>query len=107
MLPKFLKKLYAHAVEETGIEKARQTLGEIVNRAQYKNEPTLITRQGKAVAVVISVEQALGAWGIAATTIGGGEYARLRRELRELVNGVPSDCPDAPQVPQGEEAGAL
>lgn len=36
-------------------EKARSKLSDILNRAAYVNEPTILTRHGKSVAVVISV----------------------------------------------------
>jgi prevent-host-death family protein len=41
-------------MEETGIEKARNQLGEIVDKARFTGEPTTITRQGKPAAVVVS-----------------------------------------------------
>jgi prevent-host-death family protein len=42
-------------MEQVGIEKARTTLGEIVDRARIAGQPTMITRQGKPAAVVVSV----------------------------------------------------
>ncbi len=36
-------------------EEARTKLSDILNRAAYRNEPTVLTRHGKGVAVVISV----------------------------------------------------
>lgn len=39
---------------------------DLLNRAAYLKEPTLVTRQGKAVAVLVSVE-------------GWGELVRLKR----------------------------
>ncbi len=75
-------------MESIGIEAARADLGGVVDRARLKQEPTLITRAGKPAAVVVSVDHMLGVWGLAATTIGGGHYAKLRRELRELANGT-------------------
>ena len=41
-------------MEETGIEKARNQLGEIVDKARFTGEPTTITRQGKPAAVLVS-----------------------------------------------------
>jgi prevent-host-death family protein len=43
-------------MEEIGIEMARATLGEIVDRARFTGQPTRITRQGKAAAVVVSAD---------------------------------------------------
>jgi prevent-host-death family protein len=53
-------------VEETGIEQARATLGEIINRALFAGAHTLITRAGKPAAVIVPVEwheKALAAMG--------------------------------------------
>ncbi len=36
-------------------EQARTKLSDILNRAAYRNEPTILTRHGKGVAVVISL----------------------------------------------------
>lgn len=36
-------------------EQARANLSDILNRAAYRNEPTILTRHGKGVAVVISI----------------------------------------------------
>jgi prevent-host-death family protein len=53
-------------MDTVSIEQARRALGEIVDRARLAGEPTLITRQGKAAAVVVPVgwyeraRQALG-----------------------------------------------
>ena len=43
-------------MEELGIEDARRQLGEIVNRAHFAEQHTLITRQGKPVAVVVNAD---------------------------------------------------
>ena len=40
-------------METVGIEKARASLGEIVDRARFTGQPTMITRQGKPAAVVV------------------------------------------------------
>lgn len=39
-----------------GIEQARNALGELVDRARMTGEHTVITRNGKPAAVVVSVE---------------------------------------------------
>lgn len=39
-----------------GIEQARNVLGEVVDRARFSDEFTVITRHGKPAAVVVSVE---------------------------------------------------
>ena len=36
-------------------EEARTKFSDILNRAAYRNEPTILTRYGKGVAVVISI----------------------------------------------------
>lgn len=43
-------------MEEISIEGARPKLGEIIDRARFAEQPTLITRQGKPAAVVVSAE---------------------------------------------------
>ena len=42
-------------MEQVSIEEARRTLGEIVDRARLADQATLITRQGKPAAVVVSL----------------------------------------------------
>jgi prevent-host-death family protein len=55
---------------------ARERFSDIVSRAYYKNEPTIVERQGKPMAVVISPEQ----------------YAQLQRqgrqELFEIIRAI-------------------
>lgn len=41
-------------MEETGIERARNQLGCIVDKARFTGEATTITRQGKPAAVLVS-----------------------------------------------------
>lgn len=43
-------------MDEIGIEKARASLGEIVERARLLDEPTLITRHGMPAAYVVSTK---------------------------------------------------
>jgi len=43
-------------MEEIGIERARNLLGEIVDRARFTGQPTLLTRQGRAAAVVVNAD---------------------------------------------------
>jgi prevent-host-death family protein len=43
-------------MDDIGIEDARKALGEIVDRARLRGETTVITRQGRAAAVVIGIE---------------------------------------------------
>jgi prevent-host-death family protein len=43
------------SIQEIGIEQARHQLGEIVDRARLVGQPTRITRQGKAAAVIVNV----------------------------------------------------
>jgi prevent-host-death family protein len=43
-------------MDEMSIERARLKLGEIVDRARIAGQFTMITRQGKPAAVVVSVE---------------------------------------------------
>lgn len=44
-------------MEQVSIEEARRTLGEIVDRARLAGQATVITRQGKPAAVVVSLER--------------------------------------------------
>ncbi len=48
--------VYVPGMEEIGINAARPKLGDIVDRARFNNIPTVITREGKPAAVVVSVE---------------------------------------------------
>jgi prevent-host-death family protein len=43
-------------MDEIGIERARNLLGEIVDKARFTNEPTAITRQGKPAVIVVSAK---------------------------------------------------
>jgi prevent-host-death family protein len=43
-------------MEAVSIETARRTLGEIVDKARLAGQPTLVTRQGKRAAVVVSAD---------------------------------------------------
>jgi prevent-host-death family protein len=43
-------------MEQISIEDARRTLGEIVDQARLAGRPTVITRQGRPAAVVVSLE---------------------------------------------------
>ncbi|MDQ3763869.1 MAG: type II toxin-antitoxin system Phd/YefM family antitoxin [Actinomycetota bacterium] len=43
-------------MSELSISKARDHLGEIVSRAEHAHERTVLTRHGKAVAAVISID---------------------------------------------------
>ena len=54
-----------------GLEQARNTLGQIVDRARFTGEPTHLTRQGKPAAVIVSAEWYAWATGVI-------EGARLR-----------------------------
>ena len=42
-------------MDEVSLQRARSTIGEIVERARLGGTPTLITRHGKPAAVVVSV----------------------------------------------------
>lgn len=74
-------------MEETGIEQARKGLGEIVDRARYRDEPTLITRTGKPAAVVIGIETLRQIWGVAVAVtspvIRDSPIAAIMRRLDE------------------------
>lgn len=43
-------------MDEMSIEQARPKLGEIADRARLAGQPTLLTKQGKPAAVVVSVD---------------------------------------------------
>ena len=54
-------------MDEISLHHARNTIGEIVNKARYSGTPTLITSQGKPAAVIVSVpwyEDALSQLGV-------------------------------------------
>jgi prevent-host-death family protein len=51
-----LPKLYDMRMTELPLSAARDHLGEIVSRAEHAHERTVLTRHGKAVAAVISIE---------------------------------------------------
>ncbi|MPR31910.1 type II toxin-antitoxin system Phd/YefM family antitoxin [Salmonirosea aquatica] len=53
-------------------QQMRDQLSDLLNRAAYLHEPTLVTRQGKAVAVLVSVED----W---------EEYLRLKNDSKEIA----------------------
>ena len=42
-------------MDTISLHHARNTIGDIVNRARYSGTPTLITSQGKPAAVIVSV----------------------------------------------------
>jgi prevent-host-death family protein len=44
-------------MEQVSLDQARRTLGEIVDRARLTGRATLITRQGKPAALVISIDR--------------------------------------------------
>lgn len=64
-------------MDEVGIEQARRTLGEIVDRARIAEQQTRITRQGKPAAVVVSAkwyDAALEALDYIGRTVDTGRY---------------------------------
>ena len=48
--------LYNLGMTELPVSAARDHLGEIVSKAEHANERTILTRHGKAVAAVISID---------------------------------------------------
>jgi prevent-host-death family protein len=66
-------------MDEIGLEKARRVLGEIVERARLKNEPTHITRLGKPAAVVVGAEWYAWATGVIEGSIMRGVDGFLGR----------------------------
>lgn len=48
--------LYDSGMSELPISEARDRLGEVVSRAEHAHERTVLTRRGKPVAVVISLD---------------------------------------------------
>jgi prevent-host-death family protein len=63
-------------MDEIGIERARHTLGEIVDKARFTGEPTAITRQGKRAVVVVGVqwfEQAADVIDMTLRAVGRGD----------------------------------
>jgi prevent-host-death family protein len=47
-------------MDEVPISQARDQLGEIVSRAAYARQPTVLTRRGKPIAAVIPYEELPG-----------------------------------------------
>ena len=43
-------------MDEIGIEQARNQLGEIIDRARFTGQPTLLTRKGKPGGVVVNAD---------------------------------------------------
>jgi prevent-host-death family protein len=43
-------------MDQVSIEGARRTLGDVVDKARFTGEPTVITRQGKPAAVIVGVD---------------------------------------------------
>lgn len=61
-------------------QEMRNQLSDLLNRAAYLKEPTLVTRQGKAVAVLVSVDD----W---------EEYIRLKKASEEFADQADSHVP--------------
>jgi prevent-host-death family protein len=84
-------------MEEIGIEQARQTLGEIVDRARFRDEATLITRQNKPAAVIAAIEPSdeeirarIKAYADAAGMTMAEMSDRMRRLSEALASGAKS-----------------
>ncbi|WP_109030082.1 type II toxin-antitoxin system Phd/YefM family antitoxin [Streptomyces rubrogriseus] len=60
------------------IAEARNVLGEVISRARYANEPTVLINRGKEAAVIVSYEDYM-------------TLRELRGYLRELEAGTTSD----------------
>jgi prevent-host-death family protein len=93
-------------MEETGIEKARNQLGEIVDKARFTGEPTTITRQGKPAAVVVSSDWLANVaallddleavaeyshWSLALRSGAGRRIAGLAPQDRRVVHHIDGD----------------
>lgn len=70
--------MYVPGMEEIGINAARPKLGDIVDRARMNNIPTVITREGKPAAVVVSVEFYEDAQKLCGLAIAAGTRPRIR-----------------------------
>lgn len=71
-------------------QQMRDQLSDLLNRAAYLHEPTLVTRQGKAVVVLVSVgdwEQHLQMKAAHETREAGGQTAESRQESADSWNG--------------------
>jgi prevent-host-death family protein len=53
-----------YSMDDMSIEAARRALGEIVDRARLMDEPTVITRQGKRAAIVVSTDWYFRVWDV-------------------------------------------
>ena len=72
-------------MDEMSIEAARPKLGEIVDRARFTGEPTQITRTGKPVAVVVSVDWLERTYAALAAYAGSDDPPVSAREVRGHV----------------------
>jgi prevent-host-death family protein len=72
--------------DEESIERVRNKLGEAVDRARYADRPTVITRQGKRAAVIVST-----AWYETAKAAIAGFDAWLDSEDGVPAGATPTD----------------
>jgi prevent-host-death family protein len=72
-------------MNEESIERARLKLGEVVDRARFADQFTVITRQGKPAAVVVSVEWLEHTRSALAAYTGSDDPPVSAREVRKHV----------------------
>jgi prevent-host-death family protein len=78
------------------IEKGRRTLGEVVDLARLAGEPTMITRNNKPAAVVVSAD-----WYQIASEALDSALPRLRGQRRPTAQGTGGPAGDGPATDRG------
>jgi len=68
-------------------EEARKKLSDIMNRAAYKHEPTVLTRHGKGIAAVVSMEDYELLQELVKQAEDEADLRSLRRGLKEFKEG--------------------
>ncbi len=76
-------------LSEMPITEARDHLGDIVNRAQHGGRHTILTRNGKRVAVVISFEDHEGLRGLYEAAEDAQDLAATREALADPAPRIP------------------
>lgn len=81
----------ANKINSVTAQEMRNQLSDLINRAAYLKEPTLVTRQGKAVAVLVAVPD----W---------EEYIHLKRTASmRAIESVDAEDEEKPTVLPGTE----
>lgn len=68
-------------------EEARKKLSDIMNRAAYKHEPTVLTRHGKGIAAVVSMEDYELLQELIKQAEDEADLKSFRRAMKEIKEG--------------------